>query len=334
MSEDILRNYFNIQPERSIKIGDMIHYLAQGSVYSTVQVTQWEQEALIELYEMSEHMAKMGDKKVSTFVAANNGKYLITLNEQDYVVLHNHYVRSSARRNKGRQLAKFHERGSYLQAPITQLNREGQWKEFWITRLEQMEKVWSGLVREPSEERFEQLFVESFPYYLGICENAIQYVKDTELDVPRSHSDQRTICHQNFRESLWDSKTSVIRNPFDWVVDHKARDIAEWVRECYFRYQRSYQPELLRFLEGYQSIVPLSRFSWRLIYARLLFPLHYFTCVENYFLTSSEASKKQLEERLSRLIRDARDYEQFLRYFFHIASHHTRELPPVEWINH
>lgn len=333
MSEDILRNYFNIHPENSIGIDGQIYYLAEGSVYSTIQVTHWEEDALLELYEMSEHMAKFGDKKVSRFVPANDQKFLITLNDQDYVVLHNHYVNGSTRKNRGRQLARFHERGKYLQASITKLNREGQWKEYWIQRLEQMEKVWSGLVREPSKERFNQLFVDSFPYYLGICENAIQYVKDTELDERFTEVDQRTICHQSFKEGTWDSSQLAIRNPFDWVVDHRARDVAEWIRECYFLHQRSYKPLITRFLEGYQSIAPLSRFSWRLIYARLLFPLHYFICVENYFLSSSEASKKQLEEKLSWYTRNARDYELFLREFFHIANQQIGEIPPVEWLN-
>ncbi|MBP1913139.1 spore coat protein YutH [Lederbergia galactosidilyticus] len=333
MSEDILRNYFDIHPETSRRIGDQMYYLVEGSVYSTVQVTQWQEEALLELYEMSEHMAKIGDKKVSTFVPANDQKFLITLNEQDYVVLHNHYVNSSNRKNRGRQLARFHERGRYLQSPITQLNREGQWKEFWIQRLEQMEKVWSGLVREPSEERFNQLFVESFPYYLGICENAIQYVKDTELDESFGQSDQRTICHQSFGESTWDSSQIAIRNPFDWVVDHRARDIAEWIRECYFLHQRSYKPLITKFLQGYQSIAPLSKFSWRMIYGRLLFPLPYFLSVENYFLSPSEASKKQLEEKLDRYIRNAQEYEVFLREFFHLANQQTGEMPPIEWLN-
>ncbi|MBO0992052.1 spore coat putative kinase YutH [Bacillus sp. SD088] len=333
MSEDILRNYFNIHPENSIQIGDMVYYLVEGSVYSTIQVTQLGEDVLLELYEMSEHMAKIGDKKVSTFVAGNDQKYLVTLNEQDYVVLHNYYVNSSKRKNRGRQLARFHERGKQLQAPITHFNREGQWKEYWIQRLEQMEKVWSGLVRESSEERFNQLFVESFPYYLGICENAIQYVKDTELDEAFTQVDQRTICHQNFQESTWDSDQLAIRSPFDWVLDHRARDIAEWVRECYFLHQRSYKPLLTKFLQGYQSIAPLSRYSWRLIYARLLFPLHYFLCVENYFLSSSEASQKQLEEQLHRYIRNAHNYELFLKEFYHIANQQIGDMPPIEWLN-
>ncbi len=86
-------------------------------------------------------------------------------------------------------------------------------------------------------------------------------------------------------------------------------------------------------MQGYQSIAPLSKFSWRMIYGRLLFPLPYFLSVENYFLSPSEASKKQLEEKLDRYIRNAQDYEVFLREFFHLANQQTGEMPPIEWLN-
>lgn len=333
MSEEILESYFGINPVQTIKDGNIIRYLSEDSLYTTVQVTHWEQEGLIELYEMSEHMAKNGDQKVSTFVAGNNQKFLITHDDQDYVLLHNHYWPLSRNKNSGRRLARFHLRGAYLQSTISKLNHYGQWKSYWIQRLEQMEKVWRGLVREPGSEKFEKMFIDSFPYFLGLCENAIQYFTDTALDEEPGPMDHGTITHHRFTETTWSGEWQ-IRSPFDWIYDHHARDIAEWIRNCYFNNPRTFKPELQKFIQEYQSVFPLSRFSWRLIYARLLFPLHYFLCVEDYFLTHSQWSQLQLEERLSRLIRDTRDYELFLGHFFHLASGNLGEIPEVEWLSY
>ncbi|MCM3112947.1 spore coat putative kinase YutH [Lederbergia lenta] len=331
MSMEILEKYYEIKPESSIQDGNITRYMKNDSIYTIVPVTHVEQETLIELYEISEHMAKYQDKKVSRFVAQAEGKFLITHEEQDYVLLKNTKRKSGSQKNVGRMLAKFHERGKEIQIQISSINRIGQWKEYWITRLEQLERAWHAAVQEKPEEEFEKLFIESFPYYLGLCENAIQYVTDTEMDLVPQYSDRGTICHERFHDNLW-KESLEIRNPFDWVFDHCGRDIAEWVRGCYFRQPRSFQPEMIHFLQGYQSIITITEFSWRLIYARLLFPLHYFSCIEEYYSAETQSKQKHLEEKMRRYIRDSGEYELFLKHFYKIAGADTKRIPIIDWI--
>ena len=85
-------------------------------------------------------------------------------------------------RNLGRKLAKFHYRGRFVNFPLKKVNRIGQWKAFWEKRLEQMEKVWNEKLFHEPEHEFERMFLESFPYYMGLAENGIQYLTDTEID--------------------------------------------------------------------------------------------------------------------------------------------------------
>lgn len=329
MSMEILEHYFRIKPDQSINDGRHVRYIVNDSLYTIITVTNLEQKALIELYEMSEHMAKYGDKKVSVFVPNDDGKFLVTHQNQDYVLLKNRYTRPSRMKNPGRKLGKFHARGQALQVELSTVNRVGQWKSLWEKRLEQMEKVWGSMVYEEPRERFEKLFIESFPYYLGLCENAIQYVVDTELDGEPSFMDKGTICHERFPSDAWENELG-IRSPFDWVYDHPGRDIAEWIRNCYFRSSRTLQPDLMDFLQGYESVLPISPFSWRLIYGRLLFPLHYFECVEEYFNSPIEGKQIELEERLRRYMRDTKEHEAFLRSFYELVG--VRNLPVLEWL--
>lgn len=331
MSADILEKYFGIKSESSIQDGKWTRYAIEDLLYTIVPVSKLEQETLIELYEISEHMAKHGDRKVSVFVAGNEGKYIVTHENEDYVVLKNVFRQRAQRRNVGRMLAIFHERGKDIDIQISSINRMGQWKDYWIKRLEQLEGVWHSIIREKTEEEFDRLFIESFPYYLGLCENAIQYVTDTEMDSDPKFSDMGTVCHTRFHENVW-SGPMEIRSPFDWVFDHPGRDIAEWVRDYYFNHTRAFQPEMQKFLQGYQSFMPLSDFSWRLIYARLLFPLHYFSCVEEYYMTNSQGRQKQLEEKLSRYIRDSSEYELFLKHFYEISGVDNEKIPIIDWL--
>ena len=75
---------------------------------------------------------------------------------------------------------------------------------------------------------FDRLFIESFPYYLGVAENAIQYVVDTEMDDTPQLTDAATICQERFTPLLW-HQTKRLKLPFDWVYDRPSRDIAEWM---------------------------------------------------------------------------------------------------------
>ncbi len=82
-------------------------------------------------------------------------------------------------------------------------------------------------------EPFEKKMIEAFPYYSGLAENAIQYLVDTELDDNPGAEDSGTICHQRMERDTW-SEESLIRIPGDWVFDHAARDIAEYMRDDIF----------------------------------------------------------------------------------------------------
>ncbi|MGE8207559.1 spore coat putative kinase YutH [Heyndrickxia sp. NPDC080065] len=333
MSVDILKKFFNIKPENSFIDGNIIRYLADDSLYTLVPVTNVKEERLVELYEMSEHLIAQNDRYVSKFTLGKDNKFLITSNNEDFVLLKNQYHPLTRNKDYGKKLAKFHYRGRSLQTNIQTVSSAGQWKTFWEKRLDQMEKAWYQLVQEQPNQDFEHLFVDSFPYYMGLCENAIQYLVDTELDDTPIQIDEGTICHERFNKNSW-GKNQWIRNPFDWVFDHASRDIAEWIRDQYFRNKRTFMPDLQEFLRGYQSISPLSSFSWRLLYARLLFPLHYFECIEEYFITRSEQQQKNLEERLRKCIRDSHQYEKFLSNFFQLAevSAGRQNIPEVNWL--
>lgn len=333
MSIDILKKFFNIKAENSFMDGSFVRYVANDSLYTLVPVTNVKEELLVELYEISEHLIGQGDKYVSRFTLSKDDKFLITSNDEDYVLLQNRLSTMSRKIEYGKKLAKFHQRGRSIQTNIQIVSRMGQWKSFWETRLDQMEKAWYQLVQEHPDHEFEHLFVDSFPYYMGLSENAIQYLVDTELDETPYQSDAGTVCHERFNKNSW-GKHQWIRNPFDWVFDHATRDIAEWIRGQYFRNKRTFLPDLQEFLSSYQSVSPLSAFSWRLLYARLLFPLHYFECIEEYFITSSEQQKKILEERLKSYMQNSIEYETFLADFYKNSGviNGGRNIPIVEWL--
>ncbi|XJZ26806.1 spore coat putative kinase YutH [Bacillota bacterium Lsc_1132] len=333
MLQNLLEKEYGIKVEGSVKLDSYVALRGNGWLYFPAKAEDQQEEDIIELGQIADHLRNYGDRHVPVFVPSKDGQFLTTWENKNYCVLASRHAGQQQRMKLGRKLAKFHERGRRIPFTIQRSKRIGQWKELWEKRLEQMEKVWNGLLFQTPEDEFERMFIESFPYYMGLTENAIQYLVDTEIDDEPKEVDHGTVCHERFSKRSWGTDF-FMKNPFDWVFDHRSRDLAEWTRERYFHNIQTYELDVKRFFEEYQTIAPLSPFSWKLLYSRILFPLHYFDCVEKYYLTRSEQDKKVLEEQLTKILRQSKEYERFLGGFFYIVGAPVKKfnLTIPEWL--
>ncbi|WP_163183744.1 MULTISPECIES: spore coat putative kinase YutH [Neobacillus] len=334
MLQNMLEAQYGVRAEEQIKIDRYDALRGNGWIYVIVDPVGKDEADIQELGKIAEHLRKYGDQDVPQVLQTKSGQYITTWAQEKFCVLANQQRKRRQRNMKlGRKLAKFHERGRRVPFQIQRISRIGQWKNLWEKRLEQMEKVWSGLLYQTPEDEFEKMFIESFPYYMALTENAIQYLVDTEIDDQPGVLDGGTVCHERFTQTTWNGDF-LIKKPFDWVFDHRSRDLAEWTRERYFRNMQTYDVELKQFFEEYQTVVTLTSFSWRLLFARLIFPLHYFECIENYYTTRSEQEKKLLEEHLSKMLRQSTEYEKFLSRFYQMTDAPIRRqnLPQLDWL--
>lgn len=333
MLEEMLEREYGVKVQEYVQLDSYQALRSNGWLYLIAKPGNREEEELIELERIATHLRNYGDSHVPVFLPSKNGKLLTKWEHNQYCVLANRQTNKQQIQKLGRKLAKFHERGGKIPFQIQRSSRIGQWKKLWEKRLEQMEKVWNGLLFQSPEDEFERMFVDSFPYYMGLTENAIQYLVDTEIDDNPTERDHGTVCHERFSVRSW-GKEYMIKNPLDWVFDHRSRDLAEWARERYFRNKQTYQLDLKQFFQEYQSISPISSFSWKLLYARILFPLHYFDCIENYYSTHSEQDKKFLEDQLGKLLRQSTEYERFLGGFYQLtgAAVKNMQLLQPEWL--
>ncbi len=333
MLKILLENRYGIQIDEEFQMGQYEASRKKGHLFLLKKVDGMEDAVLEELVMLSNHLVQNGEKFCNAFLKTKDGKSICDWKEGKYCVLMNAQSGNRKLTSIGRKLAKFHYRGRTVAFPVNKISRIGQWKQMWESRLDQMEQVWNEMLFKPQENEFEQMFLESFPYYRGIAENAIQYIVDTELDDEPTMTDNGTICHERFTSQAW-GKSFLMKNPFDWVFDHCSRDLAEWTREKYFHNIKTYEPELRQFMKDYQSVVPLSSFTWRLYFARSLFPLHYINTIESHYRTNSEQEKRQLEEQLQKFLQQSDDHERFLGRFYDFAEVpvHKWKIPILEWL--
>lgn len=333
MLQKLLQSQYGIEVSEYVKLDTFDALRGNGWFYLVTKTGGREAEDIVELEKIAEHLRTRGDIHVPVILPAKDGGFISSWEESSYCVMAHRQTEKPSKMKLGRRLAKFHERGKTVPFIIERSSRIGQWKQLWEKRLEQIEKVWNDMLFQTPEDEFERMFIDSFPYYIGLSENAIQYLVDTEIDDEPVEADSGTVCHERFTLRTWGDHY-YIKNPFDWVFDHRSRDLAEWARERYFRNTQTYELELKQFFADYQSIAPLSSFSWRLLFSRLLFPLHYFECIENYYISRSEQEKMMLEEQLTKILKQSSEYERFLGRFFQTAGAPIRQLkiPQLDWL--
>lgn len=329
-----IQQRFNIYPKESFQMNQYTAVYDGNFLYIIVNVHEHEQDQLVERFQIAEYLRRQGEKDVPMFQLGIDRKYVQKYGDKYYVLLKLEHWRNEPFYSVARALASFHQKGFTMQSNIKNLNRIGKWKQLWEKRIDHLQKLWQNIVANQPANEFERLFVESFPYYAGISENAIQYFVDTTIDDTPQSLDSGTICHERFQEQTW-ARPIVWKNPFDWLIDHPSRDLAEWTRNCYFNDNRyTMEKKLQQFFHEYQLILPLSSFAWRLLYARLILPLHYIQMIEGYFYERKEDLNRSLEKRLRKYLDESEQYEQFLTNFFDIIHVPKRSLgiPKLDWL--
>lgn len=332
------RNVFDeykLYCEQRFKLGEYEGFIAGGRGFIVASVEQIEDKELNEMIKMASHLYSQGDQSIGTVLPSRMNQAVSFIDGQNSILFQLPLLETRRKKTAlGRELASLHQRGRSYQ-PVNK-QKEG-WKDFWMYRLSQLDQLYEQLTREKKKSSFDKAFMTSFPYYLGLTENAIQYIVDSDLDLgPANNFEQKTICHFRFTDETWlqlNEHNNRFKNPIDLVYDYPSRDLAEWIRSTSQTMDRPFS-RITKFLQDYGKEEEISPRSWRFIYARLLFPVHYFQVVEGYYRASDAEERDKYEGQLYDIFLNEEKNESFLREFQQslIPNYWKKYVPEVDWL--
>ena len=320
--QHMLLTHYEIQTEEKRQIYGKEGYKQSEYIYFIIpaddrEILYMEQAALA--YYLTENQFD----QMTVPVQNVHGEWFTSYQERNYMVVRaNQYSRQSEA-SPGETLAYFHETSSKYHYEPQHVSSYGQWKQLWINKLTQFELRAEEEAKE-NPTLLNLLIMDSLPYIIGISENAIQYLQESEKDYRFHESDEGSIAFSRYINQL--------HQPFIWthdlVYDHPVRDLAEYIR--YSITHNESKAKVYQFISDYQSVRPLSVFSWRLLYARLLFPIHFFDAVYAPALGDHENRYRHFNN----LLENQKQYEQTLRTFFKDAGVESEELniPVLHWL--
>ena len=186
------------------------------------------------------------------------------------------------------------------------------WPELWSKKIDYLERQ----VNEMGKKY--PLLVESFNYFVGLAENAISYATETINNVPKTVYDNSVITHIRIK------KEDTLLEFYDTInltIDHKARDVAEYIKTSFFKKNKYIFQELNEYFK--HNIY--SEYGIRMLLARLIYPSFYFDLYEDII------SGIQKETTILTIISEINNYEIYLKQIF-LYFKMFYNIPSIEWI--
>ena len=180
------------------------------------------------------------------------------------------------------------------------------------------EVLWGNLIdyyemQIGQNEKKYPLIRESFDYFVGMGENAISYLVNTKKEVKPNFYDKKVLSHNNLYNSLFD--------PLNIILDHKARDLAEYIKLSFFNNNQN----IFKELDEYFYYNHYSFYGMRILFARIIYPSFYFKLYDEIL------SKKKEEKQLNSIIKRIDEYELYLsNIYFYLRKYY--DIPMIEWL--
>ena len=163
------------------------------------------------------------------------------------------------------------------------------WGLLWANKIDYLEE----LINENGKKY--PLIVDSFNYFVGMCENAISYFNSISLD----NNYKYTISHRIIKQ---DDNVDVLYNPLNIIFDYRVRDVAEYIKNSFFNKNYNIFNELISYLsKNYLSLSEV-----KLLISRIMYPSFYFELYEDILIDNKE------EKIILDIILKLDEYEDYL----------------------
>ena len=303
--KETLEYYYGLDIENIEELDGKYHIKQENQDYFFVFYNRGIEE-LEDIINVSNEMIKKGINVHKILINKNNS-FLTKVGEYNYILF--------AVSNLNEEYDIF-DMVKISEKLVLNNNKSNLYRNNWGTLWSEKIDYFEYQVRELSIEK--DVVKNSFSYYIGMAENAISYVNNTNMkyggDAYRIVLSHRRVFYPNYKLNYL--------NPLSFVFDLEVRDIAEYLKAMFFKKDISF---CLDELSSYLKIRHLSLYEYQMLYARLLYPTYYFDVYE------SVMNKNGDEEELVNIIKKCDSYEEFLKKACLEISKYAK-IDKIEWI--
>lgn len=296
--------YYNLSIDNIYQNKDYYYFNIKNERYELVIYTRdmKEQQAMYQLNK------KMVTSNILVHeIIPNKDNYIVTIINNIPYILYKVYIN----KEKEISLSELTYLSNYNFEYDDILKRDN-WDTLWSQKIDYLEYQINQIGKKYP------ILVDSFSYFVGMAENAISYAKNTTIEIQKEPTDIGVISHRKIKE---DNKINCIYDPLNIVIDHKSRDLAEYIKLSFFTNNKNLEEELnIYFTKHYYSL-----YGIRLLFARILYPSFYFDTYENILLT------KKSESDILNITNKIEEYEIYLKKIYYYLKRFYN-IPEIEWL--
>lgn len=190
--------------------------------------------------------------------------------------------------------------------PFSKSKQNKNWAELWSEKIDYFEYQMSQFgVKYP-------IIRESFSYYVGLAEVGIALFNSYF-----NADEEKILSHKRIK---WDSTLYDLYNPFNLILDFKARDSSEYFKSLYIQ-----EGDIFPQIRDYLRSPALSNYNRMLFFIRMTFPSFYFDKFEA--IMESQGSDEELKEIIDR----SKDYDILLKEIYNELVNYI-SMPYISWL--
>ena len=294
--------YYNIRIDNITQNNNNYYFTINNDNYCFTIYTRDIKESN-EIYKLNKYM--LSSNILVHEIIPNKDNYVVTIINNIPYILYKIYI------NKNKKLTI--NELTYLSNYTYQVDKiltRNNWNILWSNKIDYFEYQINKMGKKYP------ILVDTFEYFTGLAENAISYVKYTTLETQIETSDNPVISHRKINNT-----TQSLYNPLNIILDHKSRDIAEYIKLSFLNKNTNIYQEL----DSYFSNNYYSEYGLRLLYARIIYPSFYFDMYEQII----QGLRK--ESDLLNIVTLLDDYELYLKeMYYYLKKYHN--IPEIDWI--
>ena len=294
--------YYNLRIDNITQNNNNYYFTINNDNYCFTIYTRDIKESN-EIYKLNKYM--LSSNILVHEIIPNKDNYVVTIINNIPYILYKIYI------NKNKQL-NINEL-TYLSNYTYQVDKiltRNNWNVLWSTKIDYFEYQINQMGKKYP------ILVDTFAYFTGLAENAISYVKYTTLETQMETSDNPVISHRKINNNI-----ESLYNPLNIILDHKSRNIAEYIKLSFLNKNTNIYQEL----DSYFSSNYYSEYGLRLLYARIIYPSFYFDMYEQII----QGLRK--ESDLLNIVSLLDDYELYLKeMYYYLKKYHN--IPEIDWI--
>lgn len=302
--KETINYYYNLNPNRINKIFDYYYFYINNELYYFV-IYDRKIDDINAIYDFNRKMIS-SNILVNEIINNKDSSVVTYVNKIPYILM-KIYVNI----NKNITLAEI----SYLSnSKILYSNNlmRSNWALLWIRKIDYLEYH-----HEHNYQKY-PLLSSSFDYFIGLSENAISYLNNTIKNMSPDDSDIGVISHDiiNIDDTIYS-----LYNPMNIIIDHKSRDLAEYIKNSFFNDNFSIFEEL----DEYFKYNYFSFYGINLLVARILYPSFYFDKYDEI------VNEKIQESSILKITSRTDEYEKYLQDIFSYLKRYYN-IKDIEWI--